>query len=259
MKLHVEHTGHGPGLVLLHGWGLHSGVWAGVIPALTQHFRVSCIDLPGHGRSRGWDAGIGLDEVAAAVGAVAPAGAAWLGWSLGGQVAMAAAAAGLASAGLVLVATTPRFVAAPGWPCAMAPATLAGFAAALAQNCGKTVRAFLTLQLRGDPRATQLLRELLEVVRTRPEPEPAALRAGLGILAATDLRGQLTKLTQPALVIAGGRDRLVPAEAARRLAAGLPAGKLQLAPAAAHAPFLTDPAGFAAGVLAFLAERDDIS
>lgn len=256
MKLHVENAGSGPSLVLLHGWGLHSGVWAGVLPALTQHFRVSCVDLPGHGHSRGWDAGIGLDEVAAAVGAVAPADAAWLGWSLGGHVAMAAAAAGLASGRLVLVAATPRFVAAPGWPCAMAPATLAGFAAALAQNCGKTVRDFLTLQLRGDSRAAQLLRELREVMRTRPEPEPAALQAGLGILTDTDLRGRLAKLKQPTLVIAGERDRLIPAEAARRLAAGLPAGKLQLAPAAAHAPFLTDPAGFTAGVLAFLADRD---
>jgi pimeloyl-[acyl-carrier protein] methyl ester esterase len=255
VKLHVENAGRGPSLVLLHGWGLHSGVWAGVLPALTQHFRVSCIDLPGHGHSRGWDAGMGLEEVATAVGAVVPADAAWLGWSLGGQVAMAAAAAGLAKGRLVLVAVTPRFVTASDWPCAMAPATLAGFAAALAQDCGKTVRDFLTLQLRGDARAAQLPREMREVIRTRPEPEPAALSAGLGILADTDLRGRLAKLTQPTLVIAGERDRLVPAEAARRLAAGLPASELQLAPAAAHAPFMTDPAGFTAGVLEFLAHR----
>jgi hypothetical protein len=32
MSLHVEHAGHGADLVMLHGWGLHSGAWAEVMP-----------------------------------------------------------------------------------------------------------------------------------------------------------------------------------------------------------------------------------
>ncbi|NNG13616.1 MAG: alpha/beta fold hydrolase, partial [Gammaproteobacteria bacterium] len=51
MKLYSETIGHGPDLVLLHGWGAHSGVWAGMREALAENFSVTCIDLPGHGRS----------------------------------------------------------------------------------------------------------------------------------------------------------------------------------------------------------------
>ena len=40
-----------PNLVLVHGWGAHSGVWETVLTVLKKDFRVTCIDLPGHGYS----------------------------------------------------------------------------------------------------------------------------------------------------------------------------------------------------------------
>ncbi|KAB2856246.1 MAG: alpha/beta fold hydrolase, partial [Anaerolineae bacterium] len=48
-----RHTvGSGPDVVLLHGWGMHSGVWEDVVEALLDHHRVAVFDLPGHGYSR---------------------------------------------------------------------------------------------------------------------------------------------------------------------------------------------------------------
>ena len=48
-----SHTlGSGPDVVLLHGWGMHSGVWEDVVEALLDHHRVTVLDLPGHGYSR---------------------------------------------------------------------------------------------------------------------------------------------------------------------------------------------------------------
>jgi len=252
MKLHAETAGRGPDLVLLHGWGLHSGIWTPLLPALTRCHRVTCIDLPGHGRSEATASRFGLDDAAAAAAELAPPGAAWLGWSLGGQVTMAAALAGQAIDRLVLVATTPRFVSASAWPCAMAPGTLAGFAAALAEDHRRTLRDFLALQLRGDRRAATLLGKLRAVLAERPEADPAALRAGLDLLAATDLRDRLRAISQPVLVIAGERDRLTPAEAGRRLAAGLPDARFVALPGAAHAPFLSHPEAFLSAVGPFL-------
>ena len=256
MRLHAASCGHGPDLVLLHGWGLHSGAWTPLLPELGQRFRVTCIDLPGHGRSPAQPEGFGLESAAAAIAAIAPPGAAWLGWSLGGQLALAAALAGAAIRRLVLVATTPRFVAAPDWPCGMAAATLAGFAASLAEDHRKALRDFLTLQLRGDRHAATLLAELRRTLAEHGDPDPAALRSGLEILGCTDLRARLAAVRQPVLVIAGERDRLTPAEAGRRLAAGVRDGRVLVLPGAAHAPFLTHPAEFVAAVGEFLLDEE---
>ena len=50
--LHIDVQGRGPALVLLHGWGLHGGVFALLRARLEPHFTVHCVDLPGHGHSR---------------------------------------------------------------------------------------------------------------------------------------------------------------------------------------------------------------
>lgn len=240
---------------MLHGWGLHSGIWTTLLPDLTRHFRVTCVDLPGHGGSEAPPEGFGLDAAAEAVAALVPRGAAWLGWSLGGQVALAAALGGNDIRRLVLVATTPRFVAGPGWPCGMPAATLAGFAASLAEDHRRTVRDFLTLQVRGDRRAAALLGALRQVIGQCGEPAAGSLACGLEILAGTDLRERLAAVKQPALVIAGERDRLTPAMAGRRLAAGLPAGRFLCLPGAAHTPFLTHPGEFVEVVTGFLLDE----
>jgi pimeloyl-[acyl-carrier protein] methyl ester esterase len=253
MKLHAATSGVGPPLVLVHGWGLHSGIWPPLLPALERRFRVTAIDLPGHGLSprAGWAGD--LEDMAGLVAAAAPPEAAWLGWSLGGQVALAAALAGHVQGRLALVATTPRFASAPDWPCGMAPDVLEGFAAGLARDPAKALRDFLTLQLRGDRRSAALLAGLKETLAARPAPATEALRAGLEILATADLRPQLGELRQPVLVITGERDRLTPAEAGRRLAAAVPEGEYLEFPGAAHVPFLSHSEQFVAALAAFLA------
>ena len=50
--LHIEVAGDGPPIVLLHGWGLHGGVFAPLVERLADRFTLHCVDLPGHGRSR---------------------------------------------------------------------------------------------------------------------------------------------------------------------------------------------------------------
>ena len=49
--LHVDSYGSGTPLVMLHGWGMHGGMWGSAVTKLAQHYRVHCVDLPGHGYS----------------------------------------------------------------------------------------------------------------------------------------------------------------------------------------------------------------
>jgi pimeloyl-[acyl-carrier protein] methyl ester esterase len=254
MSLHVTTTGQGPRLVLLHGWALNSHVWDDLVPRLASEFSVTCVDLPGHGASR-WHAGIDdLDSLAETVVPHLGAHCHLLGWSLGGMVALKLALRHAARIEkLVLVASTPKFVASPDWPSALQPAVLEHFAARLREDYPATVREFLTLQVRGDERAHEALRILRRRVLVAGELDNAALRAGLRILREADLRSDLPRIRMPALVIAGERDALVPPAAAAALATGLPQARAQVIERAAHAPFLSHLDEFSSEVRNFLA------
>ncbi len=251
MDLHCQRLGDGPDLVLLHGWGLHAGIWDGVAERLAAQFRVHLVDLPGHGRSAP-GADFSLAGVCDRLVAVTPAPAHWLGWSLGGLLALGVASRFPARvARLVLVASSPRFVAGPDWPRAMPAATLDGFAADLARDPRATLTRFLSLVARGAPDGT-VLRRLRATLHAAPPPAAVALSGGLAILRDADLRATLETLAAPALWLGGARDTLVPIAALRSVVARHPALRLQEFAAAGHAPFLSHPAEFVTAVQGFL-------
>ncbi|MGH8370660.1 MAG: alpha/beta fold hydrolase, partial [Gammaproteobacteria bacterium] len=192
MSLHCETSGDGPDLVLVHGWGVNSAVWQSVLPLLIRRYRVTCVDLPGHGASHDTSMSAPLTAVAQQVLAVVPQSAIWLGWSLGGLIALQVALQAPAQVrGLILSNTTPRFITAADWPHAMPSAQLDEFAAELTQDFAGTVRRFLALQVLGDERARDTLRALRDSVLARGVPDAASLAAGLGILRDTDFRSEL--------------------------------------------------------------------
>jgi len=242
-----------PVLMLLHGFALHSGIWADWPAALATQVEARAIDLPGHG-TRPWDAHIGdLAGLARAVSDEIPAGAIVLGWSLGGMIALELARQRPTTlGGLVLVATTPRFVAGAGWPHGIEPEVLETFAEGVRRDYHRTVQDFLTLQVLGtaDPRAT--LRALRAGVRSRPAPDPRALETGLDILRRADLREQVSGIDLQSLVITGQHDRLAHPAAGEFLASGLPRARLLRIPGAGHAPFLSHPAAMRDEVAAFV-------
>lgn len=254
MSLYRETRGDGPDVVLLHGWGLHGGIWHHVAEDLAARHRTHAIDLPGFGRS-GWDKGCGdLEGMARRVAEHAPHEFDLVGWSLGGMVAIRIATLFPERVrSLVLVATTPRFVEHRTWPHGMAPDTLAGFAKQLAKDWKKTVQEFLGLQVRGDEKQLETLRELKRIVFEHGEPNGAALSAGLDILRTADLRDELARVRAPTFVISGEYDRLTPPGASDALATALHARHWSV-PRAAHAPFLAHREEFARELAAFFAE-----
>jgi len=253
MTLYYEAHGHGPAVVLVHGWGSHGGIWADVARELAAQCRVTVPDLPGHGRSRNFlPREFTAEILAEEVQRVLPGPATWVGWSLGGFVALAAAQEfPHAVAQLALVGATPKYVQADGWPYAMPQTVLEQFARNLEQDYVGTLTRFLSLQVAaGEERG--VLRRLREEMFRYGEPPTTALHAGLRLLRDDDRRAALRGIAQPALVIHGSRDRIVPASAARFLAEHLPSARLEMIAGAGHAPFLSHLAEFLEALKGFI-------
>lgn len=237
--LHVNAIGQGPDLVLLHGWGMHGGIWDGVRDALARQFRLHVIDLPGYGASASIEP-YTLAGLAEAVAQALPERAHVCGWSLGGQVALRLALDFPERVQkLVLIATTPCFRQRPDWASGMDDATLAEFARSLESDYAGTLKRFLSLQARSGDDARAVIAALREKLFARGEPSLDTLRGGLAILRDLDLRDVLADVDRLALVIHGARDTVAPAAAGAWLAQRLPHGCLTLVDGGAHAPFLS--------------------
>jgi pimeloyl-[acyl-carrier protein] methyl ester esterase len=250
-------SGRGDELVLLHGWGMNAEVWSPLLPALNRRFRVHRLDLPGHGASDASVCCADARDWAARLLAAAPEQAIWAGWSLGGTLALEAAAlAPERVRALALVAATPRFVQADDWPCAMAQGQFSAFQAALRVDPDKALQRFQALQCQGDPAPRQLVRQLQGVCR-HARPDADALARGLEILASEDLRSLLTRLGQPLQWLLGERDQLLPRCLADALAACSPRSRVTLLADACHLPFWSHRDQLVDALLELAARVDD--
>jgi pimeloyl-[acyl-carrier protein] methyl ester esterase len=248
--MHIEAVGTGPDLVLVHGWAMHSDVFAPLTRLLTPHFRVHLVDLPGHGSNADSDDSCDPADCAGALAAILPR-AIWVGWSLGGIVSLHAALDHASQVrSIVEIAASPRFVLGPDWPHGVSPDTFAQFGAGLHRDYRGTIERFLALEALGSDHARAELRDLKAHVFDRGKPSLDALEQGLHTLDTTDLRARLADLTVSSLWLAGRRDRLVPPAALRWAAEHSPQSHFVEFPSG-HAPFIGHAEEVAAAITLF--------
>lgn len=252
MSLYVERIGSGPDLVMLHGWGLHGGLFRPVIEPLSQSFTLHLVDLPGHGRSAMVEGDYTLSNIAQEIAENVPENASWLGWSLGGRVALQAAADGTAIDKLILLGVNPCFVQQADWSCAMPESELLQVAESLKHDYKQTLQRFLAVQSRGSERGREELRALRGELFDHGEPNEAALACGLEILRSVDLREMLPGIKQQTRVLHGNRDTLAPMAAAEFTAGQMPNAVLNVIQGAGHAPFISHPDEFVTAIEEFM-------
>ncbi len=255
MNLFTQTTGTGPDLVLLHGWGMNGDVWETILPELSTHFRVTLVDLPGHGRSLESLADYSLPNLANTIAESLAPEFIVMGWSLGGMIAtqMVLNFPERISK-LVLVASAPRFVRDDSWPEGTDAEVLDGFAEQLKQNYQQTINRFIAIQAMGSDYAREEQRSLRERVFRHGNPQPAALEGGLEILRHADLRPRLSQLHCPTLLITGENDALFRRQAAEQTRALITNARLSVIKGAGHAPFLSHPHHFLDSLIPFLNE-----
>jgi len=235
--MHVESTGQGPSLALVHGWAMHGGLFAPLVERLRDRYTLPLVDLPGPGHARQSAAPPDPQALTAQLVDAVP-DAVWLGWSLGGQFALRNALDHPDRVrGLVMLAASPRFVADADWPHGVRSSLFRDFGDALSKDFRGTLDGFLALEALGSATAQEELRNLRAHAFERGEPAPAALVRGLELLDTFDARDELVRLRVPSLWISGRRDRLVPAGAMPAAAALAPDATSLVIRDAGHAPF----------------------
>jgi pimeloyl-ACP methyl ester carboxylesterase len=246
-----------PPLVLLHGLAERNHVFTRLAALLAPHLRLVAIDLPGFGSSPplpggGFDLGVVCERIERVLRALGLERPAMLGHSLGGGVTVRYAAERPGALSAVALVAPAGLIASgavrPSWRRprlhALGRHALRAALPVIASRRGLRERAFARVV--GDPASldADLARELL-MGAAEGRSTPAA---GIEIVYA-GLRDRLDSLTLPALVVWGGRDRVVSPRYAEPLRDALPDGRLLLLPDAGHVPMCEQPSEVAAAVL----------
>jgi len=242
-RLHAEAFGceGGPSVVLAHGWTESLMFWTYVIEQLGRKgFRVVAYDLRGHGasgRAVGDDYSVARfgEDVEAVLAGTVPAGerATVAGHSLGAisitawagehDVCARASAVALINAGVGELLAEQLLIPVPALANAVnrafGPDGVLGARAPLPRFSTPITHALVRYAAFG-PTASPAQVAFYERMLIACPPD---VRATVGIaLSELALRGAVPRLTVPALVVAGDRDRLTPPSHARRIAAHLP-------------------------------------
>ncbi len=265
VRWEVRDRGHGPPILLLHGFAGRGSDWGAHATALARRFRVIVVDLPGHGRTRPSDPADAdptwasvertADDLATILARSGAAPAHVLGYSLGARIALRLAVAHPDSVRR-LVLESPS----AGLADAAERATRRAADTALAERVERDgIEAFVDAWERlpifashASLPAARAARLRSERLRNRPAGLALSLRgAGQGTM--EPLHDRLAAVQVPTLVVAGALD---PAGLARaeRVAAGLAGARLRVISGAGHTPHLETPATFRSLALDFLQE-----
>ena len=248
----VERGSGSTALVFLHGIGGGKEIWQQQLDFFAGHgYRAVAWDMPGYGASHMLPH-YSFATFAAALGKVldqlAPARIVLVGHSMGGMIALEAAARYQHRlAGLVLACTSPAFGKQDGaWQQAFIRARTRPL------DDGQTMldvaRALVPTLLAPEP--DQQVRRLAIGVMSRVPP--ATYRAALGALVSFDRREALPHIIVPTLAIAGELDKTAPADVLERMVQRMPHGRYVCLPGAAHLANIEQPAAFNAAILDFV-------
>lgn len=246
-------------VVLLHGTSASLHTWEGWVTELAPRHRVITLDLPGFGLTGPWpdgDLSLGrsLRVIEALLQRLGVERAVLGGNSYGGRLAWEYAALHpqqVVKLILVDAGGYPRH--STSVPLAFRVAEVPGLRRVMELVLPRGLVERSVRDVYGDPaRVTPGLVDRYFELALRPGNRAALVQRMQQVPIEGDV-SKLRRLEAPALVLWGGRDRLIPPEDARRFAADLPRARLAVFEGLGHVPHEEDPVATAREVEAFLA------
>ena len=242
--MHIKKIGQGKDLVLIHGWGMHSGIWEPIIDKFSNHYTLHLVDIPGMGKSPLIDP-YDLNHLAEAISQKLPSSFDILGWSLGSLITLKMSLIHPKRIHrMVLVGGTPCFINQTDWNFGVDIRDFNDFANKLFKDYKSTMMNFYTLQLMHSKHSKLLIKNLKEMNEEIAPPKIKSLQLGLDVLLNNDLREDINKINHQILLIVGDMDRLTPKSASMWLESHLKKAQLKIIQGASHIPFLSHPDEF---------------
>jgi len=259
-RWHVQVTGEGPDVLLLHGAGASSHSWAALIPHLARDHRVIALDLPGHGWTRSPRGRARLVDVAADIANLCVqegwAPGLVIGHSAGGAVSLELARqARIALDRLVIVnGALENFRGAAGWlfpvlAKALALNPLTGLLISQGGRSAQQVRSILSSA--GTELDEAALSQYARLIQRRAHVDGTL--AMMAQWSLDDLNRALPQIATPTLFIHGEKDGAVAASVAERAAGLMPAARLVTLPGVGHLAHEEAPDRVAAEIAQFTA------
>ena len=242
--MHIKKIGQGKDLVLIHGWGMHSGIWEPIIDKFSNEYTLHLVDMPGMGKSHVIDP-YDLNHVVEVISESLPTSFDILGWSLGSLITLKMSLMYPEKIHrMVLVGGTPCFINQIDWSHGVDIRDFNDFANKLFKNYKSTMINFYTLQLMHSKNSKLLIKKLKQIDEAENPPDVKSLQLGLEILLKNDLRDDINKIDHQTLLIVGDMDRLTPKSASVWLESHMKKGQLKVIEGASHIPFLSHPDEF---------------
>ena len=239
--VNAAQSGNGLPLFLFHSLLSDRASFDAIVPSLSRSFRVIVPELPGFGGSQVVTGGLAAvaDRMAQMVrDAAGGEDAIVLGNGYGGFVALQMAIRHPGIATKLILADCGAAFSEEGRE-AFRNMAAACSAKGLAAITDVAMRRLFAPEFQAQhPDLMQDRREAF--LRT----EPDVFRAACDALAKLDLRGEVTKVKVPVLVLVGEHDEATPPPMSRELAGLLPRAHLEIVPGCAHVPQLQAPQTF---------------
>lgn len=259
LRLNVRVQGSGEPLLLIHGFTGSGLSWGEeLISGLAQAHQVVAVDLVGHGQSdispdpERYRVGEMLQDLGQVLDALSIEKARWLGYSMGGRIALAGAVMDPSRISSLILESASPGLAGESERRARRRADEALAEGILRGGMEDFVDHWMGLPLfatqgKLPPKVRSLTRE--RRLQNRPEALAACLR-GMGTGVQPSFWDSLQDITMPTLVMAGEED-LKFTQVADRMAEGIPGAVLWLMPKSGHAIHLENPFAWLAAVRTF--------
>lgn len=256
-QVHVEQSGHGDPILLLHGFAASTYSYRNLAPLLAKDYRVIAVDLNGFGFTERPDDPVAystdgqLEMIIGVLDALGIEQSAVVGHSYGASIAMLLASEQSDRVhSLVLISPPPKFEKTP-WYFNLAPGrTIAyGMVRSLLSHPGqfrKILSNAFFQKSKLSPEDAEAYRErlLIEGLSSAFKGFSAAFISGSEL--------ELEQVGQPTLVIAGRHDAIVDLEHCRQTADALPEGHLMIMENSGHSAPEEEPEAMCAAITGFL-------